>query len=291
MQVRYPCCSGLAAHKQLLVACLTTVDASGERRKETRQFTPRTRDILALAEWLARGLYACRHGVNRGVVATDVEPAGRAVRAPAGKRPSHQSGPPAARPTSRRPSGSLSCFSMDWCAAISPAPSPTPAARAHSLPHDVLGRARSGRQPAPESPGGDQPQIERGGDQHPGPLCPRAAHGAACRGARSAGLSQRSARETPRETGATRGGAGGADSGAAPLCADQPVGAYRMLGGARRPVRRDHRAVPRADRECTAGGRRMPDACRSRSRGRRSGPDTARRPDTRTHWFPRRRQP
>jgi transposase len=59
MQVLYRCCCGLDVHKQLLVACLSTVDAAGERRKETRRFTTMTQDILALAEWLASA--GCTH--------------------------------------------------------------------------------------------------------------------------------------------------------------------------------------------------------------------------------------
>ena len=59
MQVLYPCCCGLDVHKQLLVACLTTVDTAGQRRKETRRFTTMTQDILALAEWLASA--GCTH--------------------------------------------------------------------------------------------------------------------------------------------------------------------------------------------------------------------------------------
>src|SRR5215470_310717 len=53
MQVLYRCCCGLDVHKQLLVACLMTVDAAGERQEETRRFTTMSHDILALAEWLA----------------------------------------------------------------------------------------------------------------------------------------------------------------------------------------------------------------------------------------------
>jgi transposase len=59
MPVRYPCCCGLDGPKQLLVACLPTVDAAGERRKETRRFTTMTQEILALAEWLASA--GCTH--------------------------------------------------------------------------------------------------------------------------------------------------------------------------------------------------------------------------------------
>ena len=42
MQVPYACCCGLDMQKKLMVACLTTVDSAGGRRKETRTYTTMT---------------------------------------------------------------------------------------------------------------------------------------------------------------------------------------------------------------------------------------------------------
>lgn len=52
MQVIYPGCCGLDVHKKLIVACLVSTTAAGERQKETRSFTTMTNAILALGEWL-----------------------------------------------------------------------------------------------------------------------------------------------------------------------------------------------------------------------------------------------
>lgn len=52
MEVLYPRCSGIDVHKRFLVACLSIVQANGQRQKELRQFTTMTSEILALKEWL-----------------------------------------------------------------------------------------------------------------------------------------------------------------------------------------------------------------------------------------------
>lgn len=52
MEVLYPRCSGVDVHKRFVVACLSIVQANGQRRKEVRQFSTMTADILVLKEWL-----------------------------------------------------------------------------------------------------------------------------------------------------------------------------------------------------------------------------------------------
>lgn len=51
MEVVYPRCSGLDVHKRFVVACLSIVE-NGQRRKELRQVSTMTADILALKAWL-----------------------------------------------------------------------------------------------------------------------------------------------------------------------------------------------------------------------------------------------
>jgi transposase len=52
MEVLYPRWSGVDVHKRFVVACLSIVQANGQRRKEVRQFSTMTADILVLKEWL-----------------------------------------------------------------------------------------------------------------------------------------------------------------------------------------------------------------------------------------------
>ncbi len=52
MEVLYPRCSGIDVHKRFLVACLSAVQANGQRHKELRQFGTMTEEILALKDWL-----------------------------------------------------------------------------------------------------------------------------------------------------------------------------------------------------------------------------------------------
>ena len=59
MQVLYRCCCGLDVHKKLIVACLISMNAAGERQKEIRSFTTMTKDILAVAAWLTTA--GCTH--------------------------------------------------------------------------------------------------------------------------------------------------------------------------------------------------------------------------------------
>lgn len=52
MQVVYERCCGLDVHKKIVVACLITITAKGQRHKEIRTFGTMTRDLLTLLDWL-----------------------------------------------------------------------------------------------------------------------------------------------------------------------------------------------------------------------------------------------
>jgi transposase len=52
MQVVYERCCGLDVHKKVVVACLITLTAKGQRHKEIRSFGTMTRDLLVLLDWL-----------------------------------------------------------------------------------------------------------------------------------------------------------------------------------------------------------------------------------------------
>jgi transposase len=59
MDVLYARCSGIDVHKRFVVACLSCVQANGSRRKEIRQFSTMTNEIVALKEWLKAA--GCSH--------------------------------------------------------------------------------------------------------------------------------------------------------------------------------------------------------------------------------------
>jgi transposase len=59
MQVVYERCCGLDVHKKIVVACLITLTAKGQRHKEIRTFGTMTRDLLALLDWLRAA--GCTH--------------------------------------------------------------------------------------------------------------------------------------------------------------------------------------------------------------------------------------
>jgi transposase len=52
MQVVYPCCCGVDAHKKSITACVLWVEARGEKRKEKRVFGTFTGELLKLSDWL-----------------------------------------------------------------------------------------------------------------------------------------------------------------------------------------------------------------------------------------------
>ncbi len=58
MEVVYPRCSGLDVHKRFVVASLSIIE-QGQRRKELRQFSTMTNELLVLKEWLKAS--GCTH--------------------------------------------------------------------------------------------------------------------------------------------------------------------------------------------------------------------------------------
>ncbi len=59
MEVMYQRCCGIDVHKKMLVACLITLSANGERRKEMRTFRTVTNELLELFDWLTTA--GCTH--------------------------------------------------------------------------------------------------------------------------------------------------------------------------------------------------------------------------------------
>ncbi len=53
MDVRHRCCAGLDVHERTVVATVRRVDPAGKVEVRTQTFAPMTRDLLALADWLA----------------------------------------------------------------------------------------------------------------------------------------------------------------------------------------------------------------------------------------------
>jgi transposase len=58
MEVLYPRCCGLDVHRNMVVACLSIVEA-GQRRKEIRTFRTVTKELLLLRQWLLEE--SCTH--------------------------------------------------------------------------------------------------------------------------------------------------------------------------------------------------------------------------------------
>jgi transposase len=52
MEVIYHRCCGVDIHKKVIVACLITPTANGERHKEIRTFRTVTKELLELLDWL-----------------------------------------------------------------------------------------------------------------------------------------------------------------------------------------------------------------------------------------------
>ncbi len=51
MEVLYPRCCGLDVHRNMVVACLSIIEA-GQRHKEIRTFRSVTRELIAMRAWL-----------------------------------------------------------------------------------------------------------------------------------------------------------------------------------------------------------------------------------------------
>ena len=52
MERVYERCCGVDVHKKMVVACLITPDAQGQRCKEVKTFRTTTQDLLLLRDWL-----------------------------------------------------------------------------------------------------------------------------------------------------------------------------------------------------------------------------------------------
>ncbi|HEY6410873.1 MAG TPA: hypothetical protein VIY29_25750 [Ktedonobacteraceae bacterium] len=52
MQIIYEYCAGIDIHKKMVVVCLITVNAAGQRVKEIRSFRTTTAGLLELHDWL-----------------------------------------------------------------------------------------------------------------------------------------------------------------------------------------------------------------------------------------------
>ena len=53
MEILYRDCAGLDVHKETVVVCVRRLGAAGQVHQEVRTFGTMTRDLLALADWLA----------------------------------------------------------------------------------------------------------------------------------------------------------------------------------------------------------------------------------------------
>ncbi len=58
MEVLYARCCGLDVHRNMVVACLSIIEA-GQRRKEIRTFRTVTKELLVMKEWLPA--FGCSH--------------------------------------------------------------------------------------------------------------------------------------------------------------------------------------------------------------------------------------
>src|SRR5947199_6170775 len=59
MQIIYEYCAGIDIHKKMVVVCLITVNAAGQRVKEIRSFRTTTAGLLELHDWLQTA--GCTH--------------------------------------------------------------------------------------------------------------------------------------------------------------------------------------------------------------------------------------
>jgi transposase len=59
MQIIYEYCAGIDIHKKVVVVCLFTPDAAGQRVKQVRSFRTTTAGLLALRDWLQAA--GCTH--------------------------------------------------------------------------------------------------------------------------------------------------------------------------------------------------------------------------------------
>jgi transposase len=52
MELVYQRCCGIDIHKKVVVACLISLTAAGQRHKEIRSFRTVTKELLELCDWL-----------------------------------------------------------------------------------------------------------------------------------------------------------------------------------------------------------------------------------------------
>src|SRR5262249_39590033 len=53
MENVFPCCAGLDVHKESVEACVRRVEANGRLHQQTHHWGTMTRDLLAMADWMA----------------------------------------------------------------------------------------------------------------------------------------------------------------------------------------------------------------------------------------------
>lgn len=53
MENIYPCCAGLDVHKESVEACVRRIEPNGRLHQQTRRWQTMTREILAMADWMA----------------------------------------------------------------------------------------------------------------------------------------------------------------------------------------------------------------------------------------------
>ena len=111
MDIIHACCAGLDVHKKTVVACIRRVGPDGAVSREVRTFGTMTAELLALSDWLeAQGVGPVAMestGVYWKPIFNLLEGRSRS----SWSTPTTSSRFPAARPTSRTPSGSRNCCS------------------------------------------------------------------------------------------------------------------------------------------------------------------------------------
>src|SRR5437879_13306864 len=53
MENIFPCCAGLDVHRDSVEACVRRIEPNGRWHQQTRHWGTMTRDLLAMADWMA----------------------------------------------------------------------------------------------------------------------------------------------------------------------------------------------------------------------------------------------
>ena len=53
MENVFPCCAGLDVHKESVEACVRRIESNGRLHQQTHHWGTMTRDLLAMADWMA----------------------------------------------------------------------------------------------------------------------------------------------------------------------------------------------------------------------------------------------